>query len=519
VRFNANIEASDSAAQESLFGYGDALRAKQKQLYISTLRLVPLSVRTDTRTIDLFEQPAAELPTRGLFSMDLSDLLADGPQLMPQPTEEVLRTRALSKCFRIQDALEVHEAARGQPDSYIGQAVLDHPRRLNIHVALAGTLFSDIDCYKVNLTAQEAMNAAQKKLGPLGLWDATQVSSSGRGIYLKILLERAASREQLSQWSELQRGQQILLADIGSDKGVRDPARVLRVHGSVNSKSGLTVMTMKDAVGTASMAFVEAALRRGGSMNERARRAARSTGDAPTIARVDSKVDQALYPNDLSAFSAIEHAKRERYDSRYSEFCWKALCDIESVMNMRGPKVKRGSRDTYVLWCLVLLAHTRLVTSENIWSEAIGLAHRVEGNYSPLDGSLLTLQGRICRAQMDGSAGKWWIKDRIYTPSKQFLMDVFEITPDEERDLMVLVSKAEGARRVRAAQRVAINADNLLSSERHMLARVVAYVQNERRRIDREPILKAAVLAARLKVSLPTARKYLRLAVQAIDAA
>jgi len=94
--------------------------------------------------------------------------------------------------------------------------------------------FVDIDNPKLTLT--ETLDAVKKQ----GLPEPSIATESGNGFHLYWMLEATPSKA-LQVWKEVQNKIARSLKDIGADQLAKDPARLLRVIGTVNSKNGSRV--------------------------------------------------------------------------------------------------------------------------------------------------------------------------------------------------------------------------------------------------------------------------------------
>lgn len=480
------------AEPESFAGFADAM-ADPNRGWACTMRL---------------EKVAQAPKIRSLFESDdeMEAMLASDAT-----SDDVGRTKATQRFFRVPLIADMQRQLAGTPDAFVAQAVFDRQRRANVNVQSIQTLFVDVDCYNEGLAVDEAAKRIRDRFTDVGI-EQPDLVSSGRGLYVKLPLAEAIPRSELHQWSEAQRGLGVLLSDVGSDKKVRDPARVLRVVGSINSKVDGPVRMLDRSSSTFKLAAVHERLAESGILRQSAARAARAkrTGrrmDDPIIASLAPATEVAESPRlwHTAPFSLDERDVVELH-TPYARFAWAAIQDIERLIVLRGNVIGPGLRDLYVFWNLALLAASGMVTVASFYPEATALTARTSGLYDPItDGTLQSLYDRLCR-QANGA------RNALYTPSRDRLMNDFEITPAEERDLTVLISSAEYERRRREARRATLSFSGLQPRESALLARVIGHLDALKRRGIAEPP-SAAALAKRFDVAEKTARKYLRLAI------
>ena len=141
-------------------------------------------------------------------------------------------------------ALVFNLASRRQWDCYISQAGFSSSRRVVADVSALTAAYVDLDTYKVpglaGLSENELLDSilAQHPWLPV----PTEVVASGRGHYLKWLFTKPLDREQLHRWQAVTDALIGLLRPFGADPACKDAARVLRIVGSVNQKSGREVV-------------------------------------------------------------------------------------------------------------------------------------------------------------------------------------------------------------------------------------------------------------------------------------
>jgi hypothetical protein len=135
-------------------------------------------------------------------------------------------------------------------DTYLTQqSIIPFKRRCVDNVCKLGSYWVDLDCYNVGLSKEEALTDALKIIDNLSLPKPRMIADSGRGLYLIWVLARPISTkkgvknrsERIAAWQNTEKLLIDAFKSVGADPKASDPARVLRLAGSVNSKSDSTV--------------------------------------------------------------------------------------------------------------------------------------------------------------------------------------------------------------------------------------------------------------------------------------
>ena len=140
----------------------------------------------------------------------------------------------------------------GVPDTYIGvNGIIPFRSRSNETVTHLTSNFVDLDCYNVGLSPDETIERALIICQQNHLPYPSEVYKSGRGVYLIWLYNHptyvGAQNKEKGAWIK---GQFVivqellaqLFSSLGADSSCKDPARILRLGDTINSKSGETVV-------------------------------------------------------------------------------------------------------------------------------------------------------------------------------------------------------------------------------------------------------------------------------------
>ncbi len=143
----------------------------------------------------------------------------------------------------VEVAIELLRHYVGQEDVYLSTQRFRGRRRI-AHLLSLGSLYADLDCYRVPelagvhpfLVLEMALSALEKAAMP----GPTLAIGSGRGLYL-LWLHGPIPRAALPRWGACQREIWEVLKPLGADRAAIDAARVLRVVGTRHREAGVLV--------------------------------------------------------------------------------------------------------------------------------------------------------------------------------------------------------------------------------------------------------------------------------------
>jgi hypothetical protein len=127
---------------------------------------------------------------------------------------------------------------------------------------------------------------------------------------------------------------------------------------------------------------------------------------------------------------------------------WNRYQDLLKLCRMRG-KIQDGQRTMVLIYLLNYMLLSGVTTHHTgLHQEARAMIAEIDPDWEFDDSRLTTLLGKA-EARDRGETvifrGQQW--SPLYTPKKQTLIDYFDITPDEEREMLALISSAEKTRR------------------------------------------------------------------------
>ena len=125
-------------------------------------------------------------------------------------------------------------------DIYYSQNTFFKPQRRIDNIRQLRSLFVDLDVYTMNLTPEWVLGKLELEYFRQEIPEPNMVIYSGRGIVLVWNIEPIPYMA-MPLWRAVENHFVSKLRDLGADTKATDPARIFRLSGSVNSKSGTTV--------------------------------------------------------------------------------------------------------------------------------------------------------------------------------------------------------------------------------------------------------------------------------------
>jgi hypothetical protein len=339
------------------------------------------------------------------------------------------------KSYELQHLPTVVNGLNPYHDTWISQAIFRQPNRRAVNVQSVGLLFSDLDTYRnIKLAAQppeEQVEGLLRYCADQGLPPPSVVLFSGRGLQGKWLLDSGLGPSSLFEWQEAENALVRILEPFCADAAAKDVSRVLRLDRTVNTKSGemvriVHVTGVPDAVARYSFEDLRRIL------------VPRAQREEPAPEAVHGKIIRAPASLGLKKLN------------------WYRLYDIRDLWRRRGG-VPEGHRETTLFWELNFLLLAEPGRMADLWKEAEALASEIDAGGGWYRNSDL---GSLYRRAMEARSGaKVAFQGRThppgYTPRNQTLLEVFRVTPEEERGLRTIISATEKYRRVVERRRAA----------------------------------------------------------------
>lgn len=334
-------------------------------------------------------------------------------------------------CYSTRKLYEVLPAYGGSDDTYISQNRFWGPRAIS-RLAQLSAMYTDIDYYNVPGLAgahpRGILDFAFEALQQARIPHPSLAVSTGRGLAL-VWRHEPVPRTVLPKWDLCQDYIFRALKGLGADPSARDAARVLRLIGTRNSKSGTIVEAIWEEPGEATWNFSDLAdeilpLSREELEVVRARGRKSKKGTSKDTRRRVSKSPDNLEKGLTVATLALGR-----------------LSDLQLLLRLRGlDKLPPGQRDSWMFAAGTSLAF--LTESRFLERELIVLGRNHAG-WSEAE-TRSRMQAVIARAQAanDGATVEWngQQRDPRYRLTNRKIIEMLDITPGEEKKMSVLIS-------------------------------------------------------------------------------
>jgi len=147
--------------------------------------------------------------------------------------------------YKSEDLLARTEDIINDINSYVSQNTFYRPQRRIENIKELRAIYIDIDCYNSRYTKEAVKYFLENDLYGSKIPVPNYLIDSGRGLYYVILIKPVPSMA-LPLWYAVQRYLYNILKVFGADANALDPTRVLRIVGTLNSKSGTCVKVLDE---------------------------------------------------------------------------------------------------------------------------------------------------------------------------------------------------------------------------------------------------------------------------------
>lgn len=412
------------------------------------------------------ERRSSDVDANTQFALPLIDPLE--PRVLPQDrgawftVTRIARDGSMKqRPYRLPLFETVLRAIGPALDTYLSQGTFAQPCRRAVHLAWMTHAYVDLDTYKASAWSihvdRDTYGTNKGCPAPdemvreiLGHCDDNDIPppsiilSSGRGFYCKWFWSQPIPRAEVGRAVAVNRALARRLTRFQADPRAIDVSRILRVAGTINSKNGrlVDIVWLNGPTG------------------------APTTYDFDAFAReilpahhADDDPDGLLHPSLVDARRNMTAKDAIAFKFNREDWHWGTLEDIRWLAASRYPNgiVQPGARDLYGHLAACQIA--RVIMAGPLFHEIVAIGRTfLPSGY--VDGDLRAHSSTLLRRAMNAADGELVTfgnhkRTPIYTYRKTKLIELLEITPDEERSMTRLISDAEKERRRTERRRAA----------------------------------------------------------------
>ena len=391
-------------------------------------------------------------------------------------------------------------------DSWMSQAEFFKPNRRVVNLWRVGLLFVDIDSYDIPQLRDAKPDFLVSQLlfycDELGIPFPSVVIHSGRGLQAKWLLDKPLPRVALPRWNACQKVLVERLKIIGADPQAKDASRVLRLVETVNSKSE-------------TLCYVAHVTEENGQpirycFEFLAEELLPYTREQIAQMRAQRQADREQHQarKDLKVIAGGNEGRFKGFSNR--QLSWHRLEDLRKLAKLRGG-YREGERMLHLLWQTNFLVLSGATNTRQMWHEAAALAHAIDSQWGYRSEELSTIF-RKAREFEAGIPVEFNGKKypALYTPRNDTLINLFQITDEEQRQLRTIISRDIARERHAERQIIARRAAGGVSKEEYNAARAAEMQQRTKRASElRSKGMSYRAIALEMEVSVASVHKYL----------
>ena len=314
------------------------------------------------------------------------------------------------------------------PDQYWSLASFCSPKRRQEWIKNMGCFFVDLDFYR---TMEGDFQTVVQKILDENPWlpPPTITVDSGRGAYLIWTFNAPMSNKLHQDWKATTKGLVERLAKYGADKAATDRGRVLRTPNSINSKTGRQVVYYRTGPVTSFHEFSWAI------------KDEIETTDKPVLRLVKTASQTAYKPRQRKKRNThISDAIKENHMNQ------KVCDDLERLVQSRGGRLddaRERMAFAYATQCYLLASPDRAVEK---WQGFVRRSFKDPEKYTNPE-RVITAHSKAVEDYELPKIENGRRRTLRYTPSTKYLIDLLEITPDEQQSMTILIGKDEKKRR------------------------------------------------------------------------
>lgn len=356
--------------------------------------------------------------------------------------------------YPLENLTSVVEMLDPARDTWISQASFYRRNRRVVNLKSVGLSFLDIDCYRLDwarsLSPDEMAKQFVKFCESRGVPSPSLIIFSGRGLQPKWLFEKAVPQRALPRWNLVQKVLVSKLEAYGADPMARDASRVLRLVETVNSRSGCYCHVVHVTQGFDGQpkrypfdAFADLLL---------------PFTRAELSARREALAAQAVERSEKLLKSSASVLTLDTLN-------WGRLLDLRALVALRGG-IDEGMRMLMLAYQMNFLALSRQVTTKSFFIEALQVAKAIDPTWSFHTTDLSSIIGKFKEALAGKTvlfAGRKY--SPLYTPKNDTLINLFQITDEEQRRMKTIISSEIKKERKLEAQEQKRRQDGVMARE------------------------------------------------------
>lgn len=351
--------------------------------------------------------------------------------------------------------------------------------RLTANVNGLVMLTCDLDTYKtdkyLNTTHDELIRDVKSVCVENSLPFPTEIMFSGQGYYLKWIFSekvKVSPKDQLSVTQRKSYGQQVitkvdswriaqrvinkLFLDFGADMKATDVSRVLRMAGTINGKTVIDgkngrfaeVLEFGKTISFQDMLNVLQPHTSDDDINE--------IVPAKKI-KISKEINTKTSEANTYEFLEIKKPKQDKPASKnlipknLKDLQMNREADLWRLIAMRGGKAQNGYRMHYLFYMLCFRAGIGFVNPDNFHDESLRLGNIIYGDDDFEISALSSLEKRVEQYRSTHYLHKKGDRacSPIYTISNDKLINIFNISEEEQTQLVTILSKEEINRRAK----------------------------------------------------------------------
>jgi len=377
-------------------------------------------------------------------------------------------------------------------DTYLTQqSIIPFKKRCVDNVCKLGSYWVDLDCYNVGLSKEQALTGALKIISDLSLPKPRMIADSGRGLYLVWVLAKPISTkksvknrsERMAAWQNTEKLLIDAFNSVGADPKASDPARVLRLAGSVNTKSDSTVKYWQSGHKLKSFSELSTALQ----------------AIQPDIKPKAKPAKQRTPKKTIYAVNTI----RNRYTLAANR-----MADIQSLSTLRGGLLTDYRERAIYIYAVeaAYFCRERTTLLNNISQFMTDCLYLGDNKYNAATPEKY-IKAVLDRCEIVNYAAPTFDGDARYKHRTLTIIEWLNITELEQRSLKAVVGSAEKYKRKTHKRRIS----GVKTIEEHLYERKSNATNNATQARElREQGFTLAKIQEKLGVSRVTVHKYLK---------